>query len=259
MEILRDVWHFLERNPVALAAVVPFLAILGGILGNWISARVQAGGGRAQASAARDAAWITTEASRIAALRDERRIALAQFIRCTRELVRLSEGLDRLDQTEAVKSAHDQLTLARAELELAAPQHIVDLAERVTEAAEEVIELALTRGSAARARLVLADVTTDNVMISFEAGATLERLIRVRQEAGNQDDQDVAHSEAVTALRRVDRLTPGQISDLLLDTHLPRLGPQKEAVLSSHGDALRALVDASRVALGADAWTHPAG
>ncbi|MEU7389151.1 hypothetical protein [Streptomyces tanashiensis] len=258
METLREAWHFLERNPVALAAVVPFLAIVGGIFGNWISAKVQAGGGKAQANAAVEAARIAAAATRIAALRDERRIALAQFIQCTRELLKLSERLYRFDQAEAMKSAHDQLMLARSELELVAPQHLVDLAEQVMEASERLGELALTRGPAARARLALAEVDAGNVALSFDAGVKLEQLVRMRQDGSSQADQEAAQSEALTALQRVTHLTGQQISDLLIDTLLPPLVPLKEAAISSEAAACRALVDAVRVALGADTWTQSA-
>ncbi|MGW6844462.1 hypothetical protein [Streptomyces sp. NPDC054958] len=60
-----------------MSLLVPFLAIGGGLLGTWLGAKVQAAGGPAQASAAREAARITAEASRPAALRDERRLVAA--------------------------------------------------------------------------------------------------------------------------------------------------------------------------------------
>lgn len=57
-------WHWIGRNSAGLSLLVPFLAIGGGLLGNWLGAKVQAAGGLAQASAAREEARITAEASR---------------------------------------------------------------------------------------------------------------------------------------------------------------------------------------------------
>ncbi|MEV4949767.1 hypothetical protein [Streptomyces sp. NPDC053755] len=68
----------IKGYPEVFAAVVAFLGIAGGVLGDFIGARIQLRGGRAQADAARDAARITAEAQRPAALGDDRRRETAQ-------------------------------------------------------------------------------------------------------------------------------------------------------------------------------------
>ncbi|MFG3495845.1 hypothetical protein [Streptomyces sp. NPDC047928] len=75
-----------------------FIGIVGGgIRGNFIGARIQLCGGRAQADAARDAARLTAEAQRLAALRDDRRREIAQFVQKARETVSCAETLYQRD------------------------------------------------------------------------------------------------------------------------------------------------------------------
>ncbi|MEU3690321.1 hypothetical protein [Streptomyces narbonensis] len=60
--------QYFEDNPEIFAAMVAAIAILGGLLGSIVGAKIQANGGRDQAAAAREAARIAAEAQRVAAL-----------------------------------------------------------------------------------------------------------------------------------------------------------------------------------------------
>ncbi|MFE5484062.1 hypothetical protein [Streptomyces sp. NPDC056527] len=93
---MQNAIDFVKDNPEVFAALVAAIGILGGIAGNWISAAVQAAGGRAQANAAVDAARISAEAQRMAALREDRKAQLAVFIRCARTV---ADGLYRMEST----------------------------------------------------------------------------------------------------------------------------------------------------------------
>lgn len=112
----------IKNNPEVFAALVAALGIAGGILGNWISAKVQATGGRAQAAAAVDAARIATEAQRMAALRKDRKIQIAAFVRLAREVLTHTEfTFVEEGRLEPAKTGWEELMQLEGQLELVAP------------------------------------------------------------------------------------------------------------------------------------------
>ncbi|MEW5539292.1 hypothetical protein AB1339_16750 [Streptomyces cyaneofuscatus] len=112
---------FVKSNPEVFAALVAAIGIVGGIVGNWISARVQAAAGRAQANAAVDAARIATEAERLAALREDRKVQIAAFVRCARETLKNTE-LMFLEEGHEEATLHEELKQLKGQLELVAPR-----------------------------------------------------------------------------------------------------------------------------------------
>ncbi|MEU7022766.1 hypothetical protein ABZ990_19205 [Streptomyces sp. NPDC046203] len=124
---------YFEDNPEIFAALVAAIAILGGLLGSIIGAKIQANGGRDQAAAAREAAWIAAEAQRVAALWSVRQLQAAQFVRSVRELRRLGRlyGQDpnNADLRGQGRELLQAVTLKGAEIELTAPDHVVAAAK----------------------------------------------------------------------------------------------------------------------------------
>ncbi|GGT54670.1 hypothetical protein GCM10010271_68170 [Streptomyces kurssanovii] len=150
MDVLRS---YFEENPDLFAAVVAALAIVGGLLGSVIGAKIQANGGRDQAAAAREAAKIAAEAQRVAALWTVRQVQIAEFIQGVREVRRISDlfykqnaVVDGLD----VQLSEAQQVVSRklAEIELIVPFAVVLAAQKVTESLDCHVRLVHVAGPA---------------------------------------------------------------------------------------------------------------
>ncbi|MFB7176857.1 hypothetical protein ACFCYI_04005 [Streptomyces sp. NPDC056257] len=243
-----DVWHWIERNAAGLSLLVPFLAIGGGLLGNWLGAKVQAAGGLAQASAAREAARITAEASRLAALRDERRLAIAEFVRAVRVLFRLTGELYLRGAEEEARSAYADLAQAYAALELSAPWSLVELAVEVQEAVAASYFAARTRGLTARAMALVTGGASDR---GGSGGSVYAAVVAVH-DAQRRRSADVVRLtvEAERVLRAWGVLDEAQIRAVLFSPPAGMADRQEEAdVLKA---ALIAFVRAARESLGAN-------
>ncbi|MFK0050084.1 hypothetical protein ACIQU4_39450 [Streptomyces sp. NPDC090741] len=243
-------WHWIEQNAAGLSLLVPFLAIGGGLLGNWLGARIQAAGGLAQASAAREAARITAEASRLAALRDERRLAIAEFVRAARTLFRISWDLYHQDHEEEASRAHAALSYAYAEVELCAPTSIVLLAASVLEAAEDAWFLARSRGPAARIVRLLRVPAADGGTPGLLAYDTV-RAARIAA-ANDRPDRDAIQVQALRELRRCGLLDERQVMAVYMDIPHGYLVTAQQERGDAYAAALHAFVNAARQALGAN-------
>ncbi|MFH9736534.1 hypothetical protein ACH4MA_02395 [Streptomyces roseolus] len=146
---------YFEDNPEIFAAIVAAIAILGSIIG----AKIQANGGRDQAAAAREAAQIAAEAQRVAPLWSVRQLQVAEFIRCAREAVVISQRLyeaepDDEELRRQVHAAYQAMESKAAELILIATEKVVDAVEATLLAAEELEREAMNSGPTAHAESV---------------------------------------------------------------------------------------------------------
>ncbi|MGW2989861.1 hypothetical protein [Streptomyces goshikiensis] len=243
-------WHWIERHSTGLSLLVPFLAIVGGLFGNWLGAKVQAAGGLAQASAAREAARITAEAARLAALRDERRLAIAEFIRAARALFRLSWNLYHDDQEEEAKRAYEAVSYAHAEVHLCAPASIVLLESDMLQAVEVFWYLARSRGSAARGLRLLTVPAADG----GTPGLIAYQAVMAARSAPHDDlsARDDLQPQALRELRRCGLLDEGQVMAIYRDIPYGHLVAGQQGRGDAYAAALRVFVDAAREALGAN-------
>ncbi|MFF2570985.1 hypothetical protein [Streptomyces sp. NPDC058084] len=103
--------NYFEDNPDIFTALVAVLAICGSYLAGVRGAKIQAGGGRDQAAAAREAAQITANAQRVAALWTVRQVQLAELIRSADTLIEVCDrfwidgGDDLAGQVSAASAA----------------------------------------------------------------------------------------------------------------------------------------------------------
>ncbi|MER6314387.1 hypothetical protein ABT237_11535 [Streptomyces sp. NPDC001581] len=245
-----ELWHWIERNSAGLSLLVPFLAIGGGLLGNWLGAKVQAAGGLAQASAAREAARITAEASRLAALRDERRLAIAEFVRTTRRLFRFTGELYGEDRDAEARLMYEEVSQAYAEVELSAPASLVALAQPVLEATQAALDAARLRGPAARAMAALEGVADDGGTPGLAAHSAVLRAQEALMTGGQ--DREALTREAVEAMRRCGVLNYGQVRAVLGDLLRGPVAATQQERAQAYVGALREFLDAARVELGAN-------
>ncbi|MFD9410098.1 hypothetical protein ACFWBN_24210 [Streptomyces sp. NPDC059989] len=245
-------WHWIERHSAGLTLLAPFLAIGGGLLGNWLGAKVQAAGGLAQASAAREAAWIAAEAYRLAALRDERRTAAAEYVRTTRRFMRLTLDLYRQERDDEA-DIWDEVDLALADLQLSASSLLSIMAMLVMEALQASLEAARLRGPAARAMDSLVRAANDG---SAAGRAAYVAVTRAREALHVQSpDCEARKAEAVDALRQCGLLDSLQIQALAIDMLREPLVQTQEARWLQYRRALVAFSDVARESLEPDSET----
>ncbi|MEV4949753.1 hypothetical protein [Streptomyces sp. NPDC053755] len=241
----------IKGNPEVFAAVVALLGIAGGVLGNFIGARIQLRGGRAQADAARDAARITAEAQRLAALWDDRRRETAQFVQKARETAACAETLYERDdeglQLAAMRTAYLELSQKQAELELIAPEALVRLARRVVAVVESRMDLADDRAPAERVRRRLDAIPA---MSPQHVGA--KRALRALHDARlanlarDQSGYAACRSAARAALAELPHLSDDDRLLLLDDTYRAHLRARRRDQEESLDAALGELVTAAR-------------
>ncbi|MEU4731078.1 hypothetical protein [Streptomyces sp. NPDC023588] len=249
-------FDMIKNNPEVFAALVAAIAIVGGVFGNWISAKVQASGGRAQANAAVDAARISTEAQRMSALREDRRVQIAAFIRHAREILKecdlmfLEEGHE-----PSARSAYEELVQLEGQLELVSPESVLAPAERVMDAVGDSLQLGLLRAPAARARRTLSRLRAGDSghEAAHEAWNRLEELKAAY--VGDDDDaqRQACRTAASSALDNVPALTAQQRKTLVFDAALPPLADAQFEIGAQRNSAVRDLVTEARSVLGADA------
>ncbi|MFH8253438.1 hypothetical protein [Streptomyces roseolus] len=249
---------YFEDNPEIFAAIVAAIAILGGLLGSIIGARIQANGGRDQAAAAREAARIAAEAQRVAALWNVRQVQVAEFIRCTREAVVISQRLyeaepDDEELRRQVHAAYQAMESKAAELILIATEKVVDAVEATLLAAEELEREAMNSGPTAHAESVFThlylsrDMTTARAarvaqhVLDAATGETYESRMQALRSVPGLSEK-LAHELAVNSgggnrLRWVER--GGRKSDAL-EEKLAELVRATRTMLKSEDDVAQA-------------------
>ncbi|MFF0561709.1 hypothetical protein [Streptomyces sp. NPDC004266] len=248
---MSSVIEAIKGNPEVFAAVVAFIGIGGGILGNFIGARIQLRGGRAQADAARDAARITAEAQRLAALRDDRRREIAQFVQKARETVSYAKALYQRDHEgvdqAAIRTAYLELSQKQAELELIAPASLVELARQVVVVVESCMDLADDRAPAERVRrrLEAIPVLSPHHLWAQRALRALDDA-RVANLARDGDEYAAFRSAARTALEELPHMSDDERLLLLDDTYRFHLRERRRDHEESLNVALGELVTAAR-------------
>ncbi|MFE5483018.1 hypothetical protein [Streptomyces sp. NPDC056527] len=186
MDVIRS---YFEENPDLFAALVALVAVVGGLAGSVIGAKIQANGGRAQATAAREAAQISSEAQRVAALWTVRHVQTAEFIQQARQVVRAADRAYTTDDEGSVREALQVLTQKQAQVELIASRCVIDGAANVVRSVEDFARLALKRGPAAYAEFVLQRIMTSGscTVEVVEAARLLTELKGVYRNYGVQE------------------------------------------------------------------------
>ncbi|GHG10211.1 hypothetical protein [Streptomyces hydrogenans] len=142
---------YFEDNPEIFAALVAAIAILGGLFGSIIGAKIQANGGRDQAAAAREAAQIAAEAQRVAALWTVRQVQVAEFIQQSHEVRRLCSKFFTHDSFNGVldqqlSEARHVLLRRKAEVDLIAPRPVAGAARELIESIDRYRNYSISRG-----------------------------------------------------------------------------------------------------------------
>ncbi|MER6195863.1 hypothetical protein ABT234_00585 [Streptomyces sp. NPDC001586] len=250
--------EFIKAEPEAATVLAALLAIVGGFVGSLLSGWVQARGGRAQASAAVEAVRITAEAQHLASLHTDRRKEIAAFVYEARHAVSTANRLffSSLEPSEVAtlkattQAAYTALNVKQAELELIAPNEVVERASDVVGAVDDFLMLSDVRAAASQAFAVLIQDRANNPG-SREAYMALQAL-RAAYDAESAEQQRNRRAEAAAALRNVAALDDDQALLLLADAWMPSLPPLREQVMGAFSSALRALVISGRTVLRAD-------
>ncbi|MGW7463744.1 hypothetical protein ACWGJT_03330 [Streptomyces xantholiticus] len=254
-----DLIELIGSNEKAFTVMVAFIAIFGGIAGNWIGAWLQSRAGRAQASAARDAAWITAEAQRLAALHTDRRELLARVVVTARQahakisaaFLPRSDGSDAESGIAQIGAQVDQLVYEVAELSLVTPEAIVRHAERLRESISEFYILLGLRGEARRAQVRL------DRAVGAEARRAREMLVLLRESYAAQSEEDVEtfRPAARQALHDVPALGDSEVEALVNDAAEPPVQPLLQEAHKAPLSSLGALVAEARRLLAAESVT----
>ncbi|WP_346172140.1 hypothetical protein [Streptomyces roseofulvus] len=242
--------QYFEDNPEIFAALIAAIAILGGLLGNIISAKFQATSGRDQAVAAREAAQIAAEAQRVAALWSVRQLQVAEFIRSAREMMVVCNGMYRSDddaesRRARVDAASRELALREAEIRLVAPAKVAQAATEVAKATQKAYLGAMRWGPLAGGRVALKRLcNSENDAVRHEARAAMRVL----------DDEGSSWIVRRQALSTVDGLSGEHIRRL----SEPPAKPTQRIVEGMHAHQrevdrkLAKLLEAARVMLRSD-------
>jgi hypothetical protein len=173
--------RYFEDNPELFAGLVAALALVFGLIGNVLGAKIQANGGRDQAAAAREAAKITAEAQRVAALWTVRQVQVAEFIRCANGIYQKCCRLWSFPPEEDIDAAMSQLGLQSEELSLRWAEIRLILTEEAVAAAGQLVlatsdfEVAVHRyGHLRQARAMVTRVTWDDESLTAEVHRIIE-------------------------------------------------------------------------------------
>ncbi|MFE6222972.1 hypothetical protein [Streptomyces sp. NPDC057854] len=259
--------QYFEDNPEIFAALVAAIAILGGLLGSIIGAKIQANGGRDQAAAAREAATIAAEAQRVAALWSVRQVQMAEFIRGVREVQRVaalysSQDADSVDGQ--MQEAHHLVAQKLAEIELIMPFDVAQAAKGVHRHLEP---FAATIQIAGRAEyffsILRRQAFSDDPAESELARRALEALDELREEAAGSvnsaDDKMRRYRDAIEALRAATNAPV--LEAVMVATHVdssPSSEPFRRRLQAELAENMSALVAAARAALRSEDDAAPA-
>lgn len=256
---------FLKEHATILLAVFPVLIGFGGA---WLGAKVQAGGGVAQAKAAKEAAETAAAATlqavreqtdraaaaaHAAALRDQRTSAITDFLRTVREFTRALDQLYREPDTNSVDGAHNDFLQAQGALELVAPTALTTASARVVTTTEHLARLASERAEAQRAMKCLVASAVGSVDAYKDLRRAQAALTAFRAAWGAAtDDIGDKHIEVSSALAQIPELSSEQQTALIFDCMEPELGPVRRQYEQEHSDELTAFIDQARATLGID-------
>ncbi|MGW8505183.1 hypothetical protein [Streptomyces sp. CLCI03] len=255
---------FLKEHATILLAV--FTGVVA-FAGTWLGAKVQAGGGVAQAKAAKEAAETAATATlqavreqtdraaaaaHAAALRDQRTRAIADLLRTTREFTRTLDQLYREPGTDAIDRAYNDFFHAQGAVELVAPAALTAASTHVVQTAQQLAGLARNRAEAERAREHLANMNP--LMPEYVGvGRAREALAAYRAACLAQaDDMDMVtlFGEADSAVSQLPGLTSDEQSALIIDCMRPALGPLLDRHRREHSEAMTAFINQARAVLG---------
>ncbi|MFJ9638638.1 hypothetical protein [Streptomyces sp. NPDC101178] len=254
--------NFLKEHQALIVWLLPIVVTFAGV---WLGSRVQAGGGVAQAKAAKEAAETAAaatlqavreqaehaaSAALAAALREQRISAATDLIRADRAFGRVLHTLYREPDTGASTPAYDELLHAWGAVQLVAPISLTTASTRVLNAAQNVQRLARQRGEAYRLHMQLTNVRA--WMPEYEdARRAVEALdsFRAAYGAGSANMVEV-HDAASAALDRLPALDTGQASALLGDCMEPEIGPLLEQCWREHNEAMKEFLSCARTVLG---------
>ncbi|MFI8327032.1 hypothetical protein [Streptomyces sp. NPDC085529] len=242
--------QYFEDHPEIFAALVAAIAVLGGLLGSVIGAKIQADGGRDQAAAAREAAQIAAEAQRVAALWSVRQLQVAEFIRSARAMMAVCNGIYRSDddaesRRARVDAASREMALREAEIRLIAPAKVAHAATEVAKATQKAYLGAMRWGPLAGGRVALKRLcNSEDEAVRREARAAMRVL----------DDEGSSWSVRRQALSTVDGLSGEHIRRL----SEPPTKPMQRIVEGMHAhqrevdSKMGKLLEAARVMLRSD-------
>ncbi|MGA5068844.1 hypothetical protein ACPB9E_34590 [Streptomyces exfoliatus] len=254
--------EFLKEHATALVAL---FTVVVAFAGTWLGAKVQAGGGVAQARAAKEAAETAAAATlqavreqtdraaaaaHAAVMHDQRTSTITNLLRAVREFTRAVHALFREPDTGAVESTHTELIHAWGTVELVAPTALSSAAARVVDTATNFERLARSRGEAYRALNHLTGIR-DYLPEYEDAGRATSALLAFRAASeANAANMFDTHVEASEALERVPGLTPAQRSALLNDCMRPAVEPLLDQCWREHNEAMDEFINHARTILG---------
>ncbi|MEU9774864.1 hypothetical protein [Streptomyces sp. NPDC047968] len=254
MDVIR---RYLEDNPDLFAALVAALAIIGGLAGNVIGARIQAAGGRDQARAAREAAETTAEAQRVAALWTVRQVQTAEFMRYVHELKRIADSFYMRESTVELRAqagdAYQAMTQKCAEIQLTAPASLAESAERVRKKCGEIVERAISAGPGVYVLRLLSDLAQgDDPATERLARQAARAITDYRFIYMSNGDIEARHRAALRVgeeLGVVPSVTREQITALMLNINFPDSRPSSEALTEQLTEEMTALIESARTML----------
>ncbi|MCX4779867.1 hypothetical protein [Streptomyces sp. NBC_01264] len=256
---IKGVMDFLKEHATILLAVFPVLVGFGGA---WLGAKVQAGGGLAQAKAAKDAAETAATATlqavreqadraataaHAAALRDQRTSAITDLLRTVRDFTRTLDLLYTQPDSDAVDRAYKDFFHAQGAVELVAPIALTTAATRVVETAQRLASLARDRAEAERARERL--ITVGGYRSEYTGVGPVLDAFRTAF-LSEADDVEALFSEAQSALSQLSDLTSAEKHSLLFDCVKVELGPLRARRQEEHREAMTTFIDQARTTLG---------
>ncbi|GAA2267936.1 hypothetical protein GCM10010232_70480 [Streptomyces amakusaensis] len=243
-------------NQAAFTVIVACLAILGGIVGNWISAWLQSRAGRAQAAAAKEAARITAEAQRLAALYTDRRVLLARLVETTRlvhtaivEASEPSSGNASRDGVTTIWPLVDQMRHQQTELSLVAPEDVMQSCGILHKSTQDSIELLVERGPARWAQARLDGMPGAD---AARAREVLDELRECHREELPEGDIELFRDAARQALRMVPGLEDPDPDALVGDVWKVPAQPLFHAATQKNAASLAQLINQARQVLSAE-------
>lgn len=240
-----------------LVALIGAAGVAGTIGGSIVGARLQAGGGHAQAEAARAAADTAASAAWRQSMRDLRWTVLSAYLRAASEAQEVDEELHRAgaaETAEAAKQTFHAYRLAHAEAELVAPDDVQAALALMDSEIRSSHKAAVRRASAIRSIRKLEELASGGNREAIHAWFGIEHAIegpgaRAERVGGARD-----------ALRVVDGLSADDVGHL---SAIMAFGEELESVFrfrdtvegtsARYAEARGELVTAIRTALGTSA------
>ncbi|MGW4983331.1 hypothetical protein [Streptomyces mirabilis] len=252
---------FLKEHQAFIVWLLPIVFTFAGV---WLGAKVQAGGGVAQAKAAKEAAETAATATlqavreqadhaaaaaHAAALREQRISAATNLIRTDRAFGRVLHTMFREPDTGASTPAYDELIHAWGVLQLVAPVSLATASTRVLNAAQNLQRLARQRGEAYWLYMRLTGVSVWRPEYE-DARRAVEALDAFRAaHAADAANMMEMHDAASAALDQLPALDAEQASALLSDCMEPEIGPRLDQYWREHEEAMKEFVSCARAVL----------